>query len=156
LAARASKKLINEGLLAVVWAGSLLRRDLDRVPFWRSNHVSVKQLAEDFARYIYLPRLNDEEILLAAIPDGPSRFTWELEGFAYADSYDEATGRYRGLPAGDGQTVCVSDRLGGEAESPPLNLHRRRLPPLTYPIRVQGPRPLVLSEPVNSPQHRQG
>ena len=41
-------------------------------------------------------------MLLTAIADGPSLFTWEREGFAYADSYDDAGG-YRGLRAGDGR-----------------------------------------------------
>jgi hypothetical protein len=103
LAQRASKKLVNEGLLAVNWGGTLLRMDLDKVPLWRGDHVTVKQLAEDFARYVYLTRLKNTDVLLAAIADGPCRFTWEQEGFAYADSYDEAAGRYRGLRAGEGR-----------------------------------------------------
>jgi hypothetical protein len=103
LAGRASKALINKGLLAVTWGGSLLRMDIDKVPLWRGDHVPVKQLAEDFARYVYLTRLKNTDVLLTAIADGPGLFTWEREGFAYADSYDEAGGRYRGLRAGDGR-----------------------------------------------------
>ena len=57
LAGRASRTLINKGLLAVNWGGSLLRMDVDKVPLWRGNHVPVKQLAEDIARYVYLTRL---------------------------------------------------------------------------------------------------
>ena len=49
------------------WAGSLLRMELDRVPLWRGNHVAVKQLADDFARYLYLPRLRDNSVLAEAI-----------------------------------------------------------------------------------------
>ncbi len=32
--------------------------------------------------------------------DGVGLLTWEEESFAYADSFDEATGRYRGLRGG--------------------------------------------------------
>ncbi len=32
------------------------RMELDRVPLWRGSHVAVKQLIEDFGRYLYLPR----------------------------------------------------------------------------------------------------
>jgi hypothetical protein len=103
LAGRASKTLINKGVLAIKWGGSLLRMDIDKVPFWRGDHVSVKQLAEDFARYVYLTRLKNTDVPLKAISDGPSLFTWEREGFAYADSYDEVDGRYRGLRAGKGR-----------------------------------------------------
>lgn len=35
--------------------------------------------------------------MLAAIADGLNLLTWEQESFAFADSYDEAAGRYRGL-----------------------------------------------------------
>jgi hypothetical protein len=33
---------------------------VDRIPLWRGDHVPVKQLVEDFAKYLYLPRLRDQ------------------------------------------------------------------------------------------------
>ena len=63
--------------------------ELDKVPLWRGNHVSVRQLVEDFAQYPYLPRLRNSAVLLDAIQEGISLLTWETESFAYADSYDE-------------------------------------------------------------------
>jgi len=96
LAERASKKIRGDQLYTS-FAATLLRMEMDRVPLWREAHVSVKQLAEDFARYLYLPRLRDTGILLAAIRDGVTLITWEHESFAFADSFDEETGRYRGL-----------------------------------------------------------
>ena len=56
LAARASRKLKGDELLVNGFAPTRLRMELDRVPLWRGDDVSVKQLAEDFARYLYLPR----------------------------------------------------------------------------------------------------
>ena len=70
------------------------------MPLWRGNHVAVKRLAEDFARYVYLPRLKDSSVLVGAVLDGIGFLTWEEETFAYADSFDELTGRYRGLRGG--------------------------------------------------------
>ena len=70
------------------------RQALDTIPLWRGNHVSVKQLAEDFARYIYLPRLKNSVVLLDAIRNGVNLLTWELDSFAFADTYDEDGGRY--------------------------------------------------------------
>jgi hypothetical protein len=67
------------------------------VPLWRGNHVAVRQLADDFARYVYRPRLAGPEVLADAARDGVALLSWEQDTFAYADSYDEATGRYRGL-----------------------------------------------------------
>jgi predicted AAA+ superfamily ATPase len=100
LAVRASKKLKNDELLLPSYAGTLLRMELDRVPLWRQDQVSVKQLAEDFARYPYLPRLRDPSVLAGAVRDGVSLLTWGTESFAFADGLDEATGRYRGLRGG--------------------------------------------------------
>jgi len=100
LAARAAKKLRNEELLMVELGDVRLRHELDRVPLWRGNHVGVKQLAADMAKYLYLPRLKDDEVLLEAIREGVARLTWESETFAYADGWDEQKQRYKGLKAG--------------------------------------------------------
>jgi hypothetical protein len=66
LAVRASKKLRNDELLVTTFAGTSLRRELDRIPLWRGNYVAIKQLAEDFARYVYLPRLAEPAVLFCA------------------------------------------------------------------------------------------
>lgn len=100
LAERAAKRLQSEELLVTRLAGSRLRMELDRVPLWRGDHVAIDQLADDFARYHYLPRLAGPEVLIQAIRDGLGLLLWQQDGFAYADSYDEAAGRYRGLRAG--------------------------------------------------------
>jgi hypothetical protein len=97
LAVRATKKLRGDELFITVFAPTRLRMELDRVPLWRGNHVAAKQLADDFARYLYLPRLKDSSVLLGAIRDGVALVTWEQDAFAFADSFDEEVGRYRGL-----------------------------------------------------------
>jgi hypothetical protein len=96
LAVRAAKKLVNAALLYTRWAGTNLRLELDRIPLWRlpagapaqagGDHVALKQLAEDFAKYLYLPRLRDVDVLLAAIRDGLGLLNWQQDTFAYADS----------------------------------------------------------------------
>jgi hypothetical protein len=100
LAERASKKLRNEELLVVNLAGARLRMEMDRVPLWRGNHVAIRQLVEDFGRYLYLPRLQTPSVLLNAIRAGLALLTWEQDAFAYAEGYDESASRYRGLRAG--------------------------------------------------------
>ncbi len=107
-----SKKLRNDELLLTVFASTRLRMELDKVPLWRGSHVPVKQLAEDFARYLYLPRLRDSSVLIGAIRDGMTLLTWQQESFAYADSFDEAAGRYRGLRGGQGITLADTDLAG--------------------------------------------
>ena len=107
LAVRASKKLRNDELLLTVFAPTRLRMELDRVPLWRGDHVAIRQLVEDFASYLYLPRLKDPSVLFGAISAGLALLTWDRDSFAYADSFDEDAGRYRGLRGG--QVVHVGD-----------------------------------------------
>jgi predicted AAA+ superfamily ATPase len=116
LAARASKKLRNDDLLVAALAGTVLRMPLDKVPLWRGDHVTVKQLVDDFARYVYLPRLVESKVLLDAIGDGLSLLTWEQDTFAYADSYDETSHRYRGLRSG--QRIILTDTSTGMLVKP--------------------------------------
>lgn len=112
LAVRASRKLRSDELLITSLAGTRLRMDLDRVPLWRGDHVEIRQLLDDFARYLYLPRLKNPAVLLSAIQDGLALLTWEQDSFAYADSYDEVAGRYRGLRAGCHVSLVDSDPPG--------------------------------------------
>jgi predicted AAA+ superfamily ATPase len=112
LAARVCKKLKAEELFIPSLAGTRLRMELDRVPLWRGDHVLVSQLAEDFARYIYLPRLRGPEVLANAVADGLGLLLWQRESFAYADSFDEASGRYRGLRGGQRVDVFTDAATG--------------------------------------------
>jgi predicted AAA+ superfamily ATPase len=97
LAVRASRRLRNEGLLITTYGATLLRRDLDRIPLWRGDHVEVRQLWDDYAQYLYLARLRDSEVLLRAVQEGAQMLTWETDTFAYAEGFDEKAGRYLGL-----------------------------------------------------------
>ena len=131
LAARASRKLRNDELLITGLAATRLRLELDQVPLWRGDHVAIKQLVEDFARYLYLPRLRDAAVLLDAIREGLGLLTWGKDSFAYAESYDESGSRYRGLRCG--QMVSLSpDNLVGLLVKPEPALKQQD---------VEAPRP---------------
>lgn len=99
LANRATKKLKIDSQMVGTFAPTLLRQEMDKVPLWRGNHVAIKQVIEDFARYLYLHRLRDTDVMLSAIRAGLGLPVW-TESFAYADSFDEATGKYKGLQVG--------------------------------------------------------
>src|SRR6266568_2671407 len=107
LAVRASRKLKNDELLIVDYAGTMLRKAMDDVPLWRGDHVAIRQLIEDFGRYLYLPRLRDPEVLVEAIGDGLGLLTWTSEAFAYADSWDEKKASYLGLRTGPSVRVSA-------------------------------------------------
>ncbi len=132
LAARASAKLASEGTLYLKFAGSLLRAELDRVPLWRGESVSVSQLIEDFAQYPHLPRLKDRSVLLDAVRDGVSKLTWEMDGFAYADGVDDKTGRFIGLKTASIDNAVADGRsqvVRPEAARRQLNAERALVSP---------------------------
>jgi predicted AAA+ superfamily ATPase len=110
LAVRAAKKLKNVESLHTEMGGGRLRPELDRIPLWTGNHAGIKQLCEYMARYLYLPRLRDEQVLVAAIQDGASLTAWQTETFAYAEGWDEKRQRYEGLRVGQSIRVIVDDR----------------------------------------------
>lgn len=139
LAVRASRKLKNDELLVTNLAPTRLRMELDRVPLWRGDHVPVRLLVEDFSRYLYLPRLVEPKVLLDAIQAGFGLLTWEHDSFAYADSYDEPAGRYKGLRGGD--TVPVGEEDAGLLVKP--EVARRQLD-------AEAPKPVV-PRPVTPP-----
>jgi predicted AAA+ superfamily ATPase len=110
LATRAAKKLKNEEALMVQMGAIRLRTELDRIPLWTGNHVSIKQLCEYMPRYLYLPRLRDENVLLAAIQEGVASLSWQTETFAYAEAWDDKRQRYQGLRAMQSTRIVVDDR----------------------------------------------
>jgi hypothetical protein len=69
--------------------------------------LSVRQLAEDFAKYLYLPRLRGRELILEAVRSRLATTSSDL--FAYADRYDSANSRYEGLHAGGNRSCIVTD-----------------------------------------------
>jgi hypothetical protein len=65
-------------------------------------------LVDDFAKYLYLPRVKNAQVILDAIQDGVSRLTWEQETFAYADYYDGTADRYPGIEVGRRPTIQLN------------------------------------------------
>jgi hypothetical protein len=110
LAERVSRRLGNDGALAIQHAAPAIRHQLDTAAakLWADGHVTVGALWRLYAEYPYMPRLRDRAVLDAGVT-GP-QLLWEQEGFALADGYDETTGKYRALvlPTDD-VTVAVTD-----------------------------------------------
>ena len=124
LAIKASRRLKNDEQLFVELGPARLRIELDRVPLWRGDHVDVRQLCEDFAQYLYLPRLKSDELLFGAIREGAARAMWQQDTFAYAEGYDDAASRYLGLVAGDAEPTVS---LSGLVVKPEVALNQKQL-----------------------------
>jgi predicted AAA+ superfamily ATPase len=95
LLARASKKLAAEEGLLTELGPSRLDRDLQKYIWNDKPHLSLKDLREYLNRYIYLPRLKGQDVLVKAVQAAVSGM---LPGpFAYAERWDENSGTYLGL-----------------------------------------------------------
>ena len=134
LAVRASKKLRNDELFLTSLGATRLRLEMDRVPLWRGDHVTITQLVDDFGRYGYLPRLKDAAVLLEAVRAGCALLTWEQDAFAYAESYDEANQRYRALQSG--QHISITDGGAGLLVRP--DIARRQINAESQPQPPRG------------------
>ena len=97
LADRVAKKLGSAGAYSTQHAARGIRLALDtKVPAaWDGGHVSVGALWNLYAQYPYMPRLRDRGALVDAIDNQP--LLWQSEGFALAESFDDASERYVGL-----------------------------------------------------------
>ncbi len=138
LAVRASKKLKSDELFILSLGSTILRKHLDDVPLWSGDHVAVKELVKHFSKYLYLPRLAGPEVLAQSIRDGLALLTWPSDSFAYADSYDEAAGRYRGLRGG--QVFNVTQESAGLLVKP--DVAKRQ-------IDAEVPKPILIPDGTN-------
>jgi predicted AAA+ superfamily ATPase len=147
LAMRASRRLVNDGHLMKAFAPVLLRLQLDGVlrSVWEDGHVAVANVWDLFARYLYLPRLRDIDVLLGTVKLGPASVTWQAEGFATADVFDEKAGRYLGLVAGEHPPVVAVTTL---LVQPALALAQLEAEPPTSAPPPQGPSGPLPSHPV--------
>lgn len=112
LLGRASKKLVAEEGLLTELGPARLDRDLQKYIWNGKPHLSLKDLREYLNRYIYLPRLKNQEVLVKAVQAAVSGM---LPGpFAYAERWDEKTDTYFGLVierAGNALVVVDSDSV---------------------------------------------
>ena len=113
LAERVTEKLTRSGLLTASIAARAIRLDLDQRlrSVWERGHISVGELWGYYCKYPYLTRLRDRSVLVDGMLSVLSTPAWELEGFALADYYDQAVGRYGGLvlPHSDAHFGQITD-----------------------------------------------
>ena len=59
--------------------------------------MKINQLIEDFATYLYLPRIVHEKIIHTCLKNGLHTLVINPDTFVYAASWDEQIQEYRGL-----------------------------------------------------------
>jgi predicted AAA+ superfamily ATPase len=128
LAERASDRLRNADMLRAVQGPQNIRLNLDQYlsTVWSSGYVAVGKLWEYYCQYPYLPRLAERPVLDNGICAVFDSLTWDIDGFAVATGYDEATGKYLGLaipaenpvpPVSDTTLLVHPDRARAQREA---------------------------------------
>lgn len=105
LVERASQRLVRDEELISNWSPATLKIELDKYLWKEVDHLSVKQLWDYLAQYVYLPRLKDENVLIEAVRQGAGSLTWQ-DYFGYASAVRE-DGHYIGLVAGSLPNVTL-------------------------------------------------
>jgi hypothetical protein len=106
--AQARRKAVHEGDLLPTYAANILRLEALDKYLWRdSHHIDLKRLWEYLTQYLYLPHLKDHNVLLAAVREGVASTVW-ADNFAYAEAFDQETGKYLGLKVATGINPSIS------------------------------------------------
>lgn len=150
LAGRASERLIEGGYLYLSYPPTWLRQRLDAelASLWTHGHVTVATLWEPFARYLYLHRLRDFNVLSETIAGGAAEPSWR-EIFAAADEYHDD--HYLGVVAGHRPTVrattlVVQPDLASAQLGEPTKRHDGKLRLSSSPISAGASTEAVLGD----------
>ena len=92
---KASRKVKSNQQLITEWSPVLLKMELDKWLWKDQPHVGLKWVWDCLSTYLYLPRLQDEDIFLIAVREGVR----SRDFFAYAHGVDKS-GTYQGLQWG--------------------------------------------------------
>jgi len=93
---RAAEKCIQEDLLANQLGARSIRDKLNAFLWREKPHVVVRELVDWCRKYLYLPRIAADQVILDALVNPSAALTGEVT-FYLADSFDQASGRYQGL-----------------------------------------------------------
>jgi hypothetical protein len=94
---KAAQKLRDDDFMTEAFSPKILSQEIAQYNLWKeADSLSIRELWENYARYLYLYRLTGYSVLAKALEAGIK----SGEYFAYADGQDE-TGRYQSLCLGD-------------------------------------------------------
>jgi len=102
---RAGQKLKDARQVIDNMGAVYLLKFLTDYNLWQGrDHIDVRQLWDWHCQYLYLPRLTEQNVLLGAIQEAVQSIG--KSPFAYADGFDEDTGRYQNLKL-DGEPISA-------------------------------------------------
>uniref|UniRef100_UPI0018E9B19B hypothetical protein n=1 Tax=Synechococcus sp. 8F6 TaxID=2025606 RepID=UPI0018E9B19B len=88
-----------------------LRDDLNRFLWVEKPHVLVRDLVDWCRKYLYLPRVSSDQVILDALINPSAALSGEST-FHLADGFDEASGRYSGLRPQQGSSTHPTSLTG--------------------------------------------
>ena len=135
---RASKRLVDEEALLPELGPVRLNNELQKYIWKGKDHLFLKDLWEYFNRYTYLPRLKNRSVLAKSVSSAISEL---MPGpFAYAESWDDSNGAYRGLVINKATSVQVV--IDGESliVAPKVAEANRPEPPIVDPVESRSTR----------------
>ena len=96
LTARVTKKADAGEFVVRNYSPSLLRMEINRLNLWKDkSHVPVDTLVGYFTQYVYMPKVTNPKVVFDAIRRLDEMLHIDIDGFAYADAYEND--RYVGL-----------------------------------------------------------
>ena len=96
LAGRVTKKADVGEFVVRAFSPSLLRMQINRLNLWKDKpYVPVDVVVGYFSQYVYMPKVVQPKVVMDAVWHLDNVLSIELDGFAYADSYED--GRFVGL-----------------------------------------------------------
>ena len=148
---KAVQKVRSDEQLIREWSPALLKMELDRWLWQDESHIGLKRVWECLATYLYMPRLRNSDVLLAAVREGI-----RTREFGYANSVQD-DGKYAGLQFEnvtgsiylDEQSVLVKPDVASRqllAEPDPEPYPPDPSPPVP-PEPTPGPDPVPLPTP---------
>jgi hypothetical protein len=99
-----SDLLRDDENLIDAFSPKILQMEMTQFSLWKDrDSISIRELWEDYTKYVYLHRLKNQGVLFSALQAGISSGDY----FAYSDGQDD-TGKYLGLIVGQGGFLNIS------------------------------------------------
>jgi hypothetical protein len=119
LAGRVTKKADAGEFVVRAFSPSLLRMQINRLNLWKDKpYVPVDVVVGYFSQYVYMPKVVQPKVVMDAVWQLDEVLSIELDGFAYADSYEDR--RFVGLTV----TAPSAVRQGGLLVDPKVALEQ--------------------------------
>jgi predicted AAA+ superfamily ATPase len=119
LAERVTKKADANEFVVRSFSPSLLRMQINRLDLWKDKpYVPLDVLVGYFSQYVYMPKVVQPKLVMDVVWHLDEVLTIEIDGFAYADSYDHH--RFVGLTV----TAPSAVRQGGLLVDPRVALEQ--------------------------------